>query len=70
MIYKAGTVPANHGFALQVGSWLGAIPIPLDWDRDWQAWPITIVTGSYLGWLAFRLAGAYLLHGKRINFDE
>ena len=19
-----------------VGAWLGAIPIPLDWDRDWQ----------------------------------
>lgn len=19
-----------------VGAWVGAIPIPLDWDRDWQ----------------------------------
>ncbi len=19
-----------------VGAWLGAIPIPLDWDKDWQ----------------------------------
>ncbi|KAK4122415.1 mitochondrial carrier [Parathielavia appendiculata] len=23
-----------------VGAWLGAVPIPLDWDRDWQS-PIT-----------------------------
>lgn len=19
-----------------IGAWLGAVPIPLDWDRDWQ----------------------------------
>jgi phosphatidylinositol glycan class F len=29
-----------------VGSWLGAFPIPLDWDRPWQAWPVTCVIGS------------------------
>ena len=55
---------------LQVGAWLGAVPIPLDWDRDWQKWPVTIVIGSYLGWAVFRLVGRYLLNGKRINFDE
>ena len=22
-----------------LGAWLGAIPIPLDWDRDWQVSP-------------------------------
>lgn len=32
-----------------VGAWLGVIPIPLDWDRPWQQWPITILTGAYLG---------------------
>ena len=42
-----------------VGAWLGAAPIPLDWDRDWQVipssnlltqkWPITVVVGAYLG---------------------
>ena len=55
---------------VQVGAWLGAVPIPLDWDRDWQAWPVTIVTGAYLGWWVFRLAGEFLLHGKRISFEE
>lgn len=33
------------------GAWLGAVPIPLDWDREWQKWPVTIVTGAYIGYL-------------------
>lgn len=32
-----------------VGTWLGVFPIPLDWDRPWQAWPITLVAGAYVG---------------------
>ncbi|ODV84986.1 hypothetical protein CANARDRAFT_181267, partial [[Candida] arabinofermentans NRRL YB-2248] len=31
------------------GCWLGVMPIPLDWDRDWQAWPITLLVGGYFG---------------------
>ncbi|CAK9441252.1 uncharacterized protein LODBEIA_P51210 [Lodderomyces beijingensis] len=31
------------------GCWLGVIPIPLDWDRPWQQWPITLLVGAYLG---------------------
>ena len=34
-----------------VGAWLGAIPIPLDWDRPWQVWPISCVYGSIAGYL-------------------
>lgn len=41
-----------------VGAWLGAIPIPLDWDRPWQQWPITILTGSYIGTAVGTLIGA------------
>jgi phosphatidylinositol glycan class F len=52
-----------------VGAWLGAIPIPLDWDREWQKWPVTILTGAYLGWVVGRLLGGLLLRGKRLNFD-
>jgi len=33
-----------------VGSWLGAIPIALDWDRPWQAWPLTPLLGSIGGY--------------------
>ena len=32
-----------------IGSWLGAFPIPLDWDRPWQAWPITCCLGAVAG---------------------
>jgi len=32
-----------------IGLWLGAIPIPLDWDRPWQRWPITCVVGTLIG---------------------
>lgn len=33
-----------------MGSWFGAIPIPLDWDRPWQAWPVTCVYGTLIGY--------------------
>ncbi|KAI5959419.1 GPI11 [Candida pseudojiufengensis] len=33
------------------GCWLGVIPIPLDWDRPWQQWPITLLIGGYIGGL-------------------
>lgn len=52
-----------------LGAWLGAVPIPLDWDREWQKWPVTIVTGAYAGYMVGKLAGGWLLKGKRIEFD-
>lgn len=53
-----------------VGAWLGAIPIPLDWDREWQKWPVTIVTGAYGGYVVGKLLGGTLLKGKKIMFEE
>jgi phosphatidylinositol glycan class F len=49
-----------------VGAWLGAIPIPLDWDRPWQAYPITILTGAYVGHCVGSFLGRSLLFGKRL----
>jgi len=34
-----------------VGGWLGAVPIALDWDRPWQAWPLTPLFGSLGGYI-------------------
>ncbi|KIJ64725.1 hypothetical protein HYDPIDRAFT_28092 [Hydnomerulius pinastri MD-312] len=51
MVYPAVGVVA--------GSWLGAIPIALDWDRPWQAWPLTPLFGSLLGYIV----GATLAFG-------
>ncbi|KAK2463340.1 hypothetical protein APHAL10511_004651 [Amanita phalloides] len=33
-----------------VGSWIGAVPIALDWDRPWQAWPLTPAYGAFVGY--------------------
>ncbi|KAI1081259.1 GPI biosynthesis protein family Pig-F-domain-containing protein [Whalleya microplaca] len=50
-----------------VGAWLGAIPIPLDWDREWQKWPVTILCGIYAGYMAGKLIGGTLAFGTRFG---
>ncbi|GAA5821412.1 hypothetical protein JCM11251_004611 [Rhodosporidiobolus azoricus] len=35
-----------------IGCWAGAIPIPLDWDRPWQKWPVTPILGALIGYAA------------------
>ncbi|KAI0752851.1 GPI biosynthesis protein family Pig-F-domain-containing protein [Daedaleopsis nitida] len=46
------------------GCWLGAIPIGLDWERPWQAWPLTptfgAVGGSIVGSLVALVVSATL----------
>ncbi|KAK7180338.1 GPI biosynthesis protein family Pig-F [Paraphaeosphaeria sporulosa] len=51
-----------------VGAWLGAVPIPLDWDREWQKWPVTIVSGAYVGWAVGKMVGGFL-KGRKIAFE-
>lgn len=48
-----------------LGAWVGAIPIPLDWDREWQRWPVTVVCGMYVGAVGGKVVGGYLLNGAR-----
>ncbi|KAJ5718974.1 hypothetical protein N7493_007429 [Penicillium malachiteum] len=56
-------------FGTVLGAWFGAIPIPLDWDRPWQAFPITILAGAYMGYVVGTLVSRTpLLYGKRIQF--
>ncbi|KAJ6119183.1 Glycosylphosphatidylinositol anchor biosynthesis protein 11 [Penicillium sp. IBT 18751x] len=67
----ARPVDAVWGSALGtgLGAWFGAIPIPLDWDRPWQAFPITILVGAYIGYaLGSLVSRTPLLYGKRIQF--
>lgn len=60
----SNTVLCSSFFSF-VGAWLGVIPIPLDWDRPWQQWPITILTGAYLGgFLGHNIACLKLLIAK------
>jgi len=39
-----------------VGSWLGCIPIALDWDRPWQSWPLTPAFGGVFGFVLSSLS--------------
>lgn len=48
-----------------IGAWFGAVPIPLDWDREWQKWPVTIVVGVYLGYLIGAKVVGTVFQGKR-----
>jgi len=47
------------------GAWLGAVPIPLDWDREWQKWPVTILCGVYTGYFVGKLLGGTVVFGRR-----
>jgi phosphatidylinositol glycan class F len=49
-----------------LGAWLGAVPIPLDWDREWQKWPVTIVVGMYLGYVVASKGVGTLFYDKRL----
>ncbi|XP_072023964.1 phosphatidylinositol-glycan biosynthesis class F protein-like [Amphiura filiformis] len=42
------------------GAWLGAVPIPLDWDRPWQIWPVSCSIGALWGHTLGHIAG--LIH--------
>jgi phosphatidylinositol glycan class F len=53
-----------------VGAWVGAVPIPLDWDREWQAWPVTVVVGAVGGWVLGRVVGGTVARGGRLKWAE
>lgn len=42
-----------------IGAWASCVVIPLDWDRDWQAWPIPVVVGAYIGGFLGYSFGSY-----------
>ncbi|KFO92136.1 Phosphatidylinositol-glycan biosynthesis class F protein [Buceros rhinoceros silvestris] len=48
-----------------LGAWLGAFPIPLDWDRPWQVWPISCSLGATLGYTAGLIIAPLWIHWNR-----
>lgn len=50
-----------------IGAWAGSVVAPLDWDRDWQAYPIPNVVGALIG---FIFANFHSLISSAINFDN
>ncbi|XP_076358828.1 phosphatidylinositol glycan anchor biosynthesis class F [Tachypleus tridentatus] len=39
----------NLVYGSLVGAWVGAVAIPLDWDRPWQKWPFPCCVGALAG---------------------
>ncbi|KAF5453317.1 hypothetical protein F2P56_028229 [Juglans regia] len=44
-----------------IGAWLGALPMPLDWERSWQEWPICVSYGAMAGYLVAMVASSSLI---------
>ncbi|BFG40705.1 hypothetical protein CerSpe_269790 [Prunus speciosa] len=51
-------IPA-HGVI--IGAWIGAFPMPLDWERPWQEWPICVSYGAIAGYLVAMVASFGLI---------
>ncbi|ORE09877.1 hypothetical protein BCV72DRAFT_333370 [Rhizopus microsporus var. microsporus] len=54
------------------GAWIGAIVLPLDWEREWQVWPISCVISTYVGHsvgvlTAFVWSSLKIIFGKKKN---
>ncbi|KDP41947.1 hypothetical protein JCGZ_26965 [Jatropha curcas] len=50
-----------------IGAWFGAWPMPLDWERPWQEWPICVTYGAMTGYLVGTVVslGFVLVHCGR-----
>lgn len=38
-----------NAFGALIGAWAGSVVAPLDWDRDWQLYPIPNIVGGLIG---------------------
>ncbi|KDQ56588.1 hypothetical protein JAAARDRAFT_79126 [Jaapia argillacea MUCL 33604] len=43
-----------------IGCWLGAIPMGLDWERDWLVWPIPPLYTSIMGYIIGSLSAVVI----------
>uniref|UniRef100_A0A8D8YD41 Phosphatidylinositol-glycan biosynthesis class F protein n=2 Tax=Cacopsylla melanoneura TaxID=428564 RepID=A0A8D8YD41_9HEMI len=49
-------------YCTMLGAWLGAFVIPLDWNRDWQVWPIPCCMGALVGTGVGQLVSLFYLN--------
>ncbi|KAI9160011.1 hypothetical protein LWI28_004207 [Acer negundo] len=57
-------IPAHTAI---IGAWFGAWPMPLDWEKPWQEWPICVSYGAMVGYLIGIVAslGLALVRGRQ-----
>ncbi|XP_051210477.1 uncharacterized protein [Lolium perenne] len=53
----------SHGAV--IGAWLGAWPMPLDWGRPWQEWPICATYGAIAGHLIGMVVSLILIVAQK-----
>ncbi|KAF9452115.1 hypothetical protein P691DRAFT_661617 [Macrolepiota fuliginosa MF-IS2] len=53
-----------------VFAWLGIIPIALDWDRPWQAWPLTPAYGAISGYTIASIASLTVNTVRQIALEQ
>lgn len=55
-----------------IGAWLGAWPMPLDWERPWQEWPICVTYGAIAGYSVGMFASAVFVHvlGRKVHVKD
>ncbi|XP_006303325.2 phosphatidylinositol-glycan biosynthesis class F protein isoform X1 [Capsella rubella] len=44
-----------------IGGWFGAWPMPLDWERPWQEWPICVCYGAIGGYIVGQIFSLSLM---------
>ncbi|KAL0723612.1 hypothetical protein Bca4012_038211 [Brassica carinata] len=44
-----------------IGGWFGAWPMPLDWERPWQEWPICVCYGAIGGYIVGQILSLCLM---------
>lgn len=64
-----GAVPIPLDWQVLVFCGMTGVILTLTRDREWQKWPVTIVTGAYLGYAVGKLVGGVVLKGKKIVFE-
>ncbi len=58
----------QNAMGVVVGSWFGAFPIPLDWDRPWQDWPITCCLGAVAGHAVSSLWSLFIISRQHSRY--
>ena len=59
---------ANNFYFTIFGSWLGALVLPLDWDRWWQTWPLPCIFGSMTALIVALLYHVLIRKMETFNF--
>lgn len=57
-----------------IGAWAGSVVAPLDWDRNWQVYPIPNIVGALIGFIFANvhslLLSAIHMSGEPVSSDK